>query len=74
MAISPFAPQTLAELPEIEGVRLAACEAGIRTPDDVAKLRAAGVHRILVGEHLLRQPDVGLALRDLMKPPPQDAD
>ena len=30
MAISPFAPQTLAEMPEIEGVRLAACEAGIR--------------------------------------------
>lgn len=30
MAISPFAPETLASLPPVEGVRLAACEAGIR--------------------------------------------
>jgi len=30
VSTSPFAPHTLAELPEIEGVRLAACEAGIR--------------------------------------------
>ena len=30
MSISPFAPERLAELPVIEGVRLAACEAGIR--------------------------------------------
>ena len=30
MSISPFAPRKLAELPAIEGVRLAACEAGIR--------------------------------------------
>lgn len=30
MKISPFAPSTLAHLPEIKGVSLAACEAGIR--------------------------------------------
>ena len=30
VSTSPFAPHTLAELPAIEGVRLAACEAGIR--------------------------------------------
>ncbi len=30
MSPSPFAPRTLAELPSIEGVRRAACEAGIR--------------------------------------------
>lgn len=30
MTISPFAPAKLAELPPIEGVKLAACEAGIR--------------------------------------------
>ncbi len=28
--VSPFAPQRLADMPPIEGVRLAACEAGIR--------------------------------------------
>ena len=30
MAVSPFAPESLADLPPVEGVRLAACEAGIR--------------------------------------------
>ncbi len=49
-------------------VRLRDClvsESGIRTPADVRRLRAAGVHRILVGEHLMRQEDVGAALRAL---------
>jgi len=41
-------------------------ESGIRTPADVARLRDVDVHRILVGEHLMRQPDVGAALRELM--------
>ena len=41
-------------------------ESGIRGPGDVARLRAAGVHAILVGEHLLRQPDVGAAVGNLM--------
>ena len=41
-------------------------ESGIKTPADVARLREAGVNRILVGEHLMRQPDVGQALRDLI--------
>jgi len=41
-------------------------ESGIRGADDVARLRAAGVHAILVGESLLRQPDVGAAVGNLM--------
>ncbi len=41
-------------------------ESGIRGADDVARLRAAGVHAILVGEHLLRQADLGAAVRELM--------
>lgn len=28
--VSPFAPQQLADMPPLEGVRFAACEAGIR--------------------------------------------
>ncbi|NCC49611.1 MAG: indole-3-glycerol phosphate synthase TrpC [Spartobacteria bacterium] len=42
-------------------------ESGIRSADDVARLRAGGVHGILVGEHLLRQQDVSGGLRDLMR-------
>jgi indole-3-glycerol phosphate synthase len=41
-------------------------ESGIRTRADVEKLLAHGVHRFLVGEHLMRQPDVGAALRELI--------
>lgn len=41
-------------------------ESGIRSADDVVKLRDAGVHGVLVGEHLLRQEDVGKAIKELM--------
>ncbi len=41
-------------------------ESGIRTADDVRRLRAAGVHAVLVGESLLRQPDLQEAVRNLM--------
>ena len=41
-------------------------ESGIRDADDVRALRAAGVHAVLVGEHLLRKPDLAGAVRDLM--------
>jgi indole-3-glycerol phosphate synthase len=41
-------------------------ESGIRTPDDLRRLRAHGVHIVLVGEHLMRQPDPGVALKQLL--------
>ncbi|MBN1269239.1 MAG: indole-3-glycerol phosphate synthase TrpC [Kiritimatiellae bacterium] len=41
-------------------------ESGIGSAKDVQKLKAAGVHAVLVGEHLLRQPDLAAAVRDLM--------
>jgi indole-3-glycerol phosphate synthase len=44
-------------------VRLA--ESGIRSPADVARLRAAGYEAFLVGETLLRHEDPEQALRDL---------
>lgn len=42
-------------------------ESGIRTADDVKMLRDAGISAILVGESLLRQADIGAAVRALMK-------
>jgi indole-3-glycerol phosphate synthase len=42
-------------------------ESGIRSADDVRRLRDAGVHAVLVGEHFLRQPDLNKAVRDLME-------
>jgi indole-3-glycerol phosphate synthase len=40
-------------------------ESGIRSRADVERLRAAGARAILVGETLLRSPDIGATLREL---------
>jgi indole-3-glycerol phosphate synthase len=41
-------------------------ESGIRTRADVERLEAAGVSAILVGESLMRQPDIGAAVERLL--------
>jgi indole-3-glycerol phosphate synthase len=41
-------------------------ESGIKTPEDVAQLKAAGAHAILVGESLLREASPGAAAAHLM--------
>ncbi len=41
-------------------------ESGIETRDQVVRLREAGVDAVLVGEHLMRHPDVGRKLRALL--------
>jgi indole-3-glycerol phosphate synthase len=46
--------------------RLVVGESGIRTADDVRRLRAAGVDAILVGETLMLAPDPKAALRELL--------
>jgi len=43
-------------------------ESGIRTRDDIERLRAAGFSAFLIGEELMRAGDEGAALRELMKP------
>ncbi|MFG0290124.1 MAG: indole-3-glycerol phosphate synthase TrpC [Rhodopirellula sp. JB044] len=46
--------------------RLVVGESGIRTHADVLHLKAAGVKGILVGESLMRQPDITQATRTLL--------
>lgn len=41
-------------------------ESGIRTATDVARLRTAGIDAMLVGESLMRQPDIGAAVDQLL--------
>ena len=41
-------------------------ESGIRTPADVERLHAAGVDAMLVGESLMREPDIGAAVDALL--------
>ncbi len=47
-------------------------ESGIRTRRDVERLEAAGVSAILVGETLMRAPDIGLAVERLLGLAPDD--
>lgn len=58
---------TLDLLPRLPGVEVVT-ESGIAMPADVARMRAAGVQRFLIGESLMRQPSPGDALRALIRP------
>jgi indole-3-glycerol phosphate synthase len=48
---------------------IAVAESGLRSHDDLKKLRAAGFDGFLIGEHLMLSPDPGAALRALLLPP-----
>ena len=50
---------------------IAVSESGIRTADEVAKLRAAGFDSFLVGTSLMLAPDPGSALAELLGGKPQ---
>jgi indole-3-glycerol phosphate synthase len=41
-------------------------ESGLKTPEDLARLRVAGFDAFLIGESLMRQPDPGAALESLL--------
>jgi indole-3-glycerol phosphate synthase len=57
---------TLRLVDMVEDTSVLVSESGIRDHADVQRLRQAGVNIILVGEHLMRQDDVGQALRSLI--------
>jgi indole-3-glycerol phosphate synthase len=41
-------------------------ESGISNSEEIARLRKAGFEAFLIGESLVRQPDPGAALADLL--------
>jgi indole-3-glycerol phosphate synthase len=55
--------ELIAEIPDS---CIAVCESGLRSHDDLVRLRAAGFDAFLIGEHLMTQPDPGAALRVLL--------
>jgi len=55
----------------VEDRSIIVSESGITSPADLARLRAAGINTVLVGEHLMRQPDQTLALTALFGIPPK---
>ncbi len=59
---------TLALKNAVPADRRLVAESGILAPDDVRRLRAAGIDAFLVGEALMRDPEPGAALRRLFFP------
>lgn len=49
------------------GKHIVVCESGIHSPDDISRVRRAGVHAFLIGEHLVNSDDPVSALRFLLK-------
>jgi indole-3-glycerol phosphate synthase len=60
---------TLDLLAGVPGDRLLVTESGILGREDVATMRAAGVHSFLVGEAFMRAADPGVALEALFGAP-----
>jgi indole-3-glycerol phosphate synthase len=44
-------------------------ESGLFTPHDLARLARSGVNAFLIGESLMRQPDVTAATRAILEKP-----
>ncbi|WP_413203485.1 indole-3-glycerol phosphate synthase TrpC [Rhodospirillum sp. A1_3_36] len=49
--------------------RVLVSESGLRTRNDLNRMARVGAQRFLIGEHLMRQPDVGMATRALIGAP-----
>jgi indole-3-glycerol phosphate synthase len=64
LCVDPDVHERLA--PALPQGAIAVAESGVRTAEDLRRLRAAGYHACLVGERLIAQPDPGMALRELV--------
>jgi indole-3-glycerol phosphate synthase len=58
---------TIDLLPRIPPEKLVVTESGIRTSDDVKRMRDADVHAFLVGEAFMRAPEPGVELQRLFE-------
>ncbi|HKB02390.1 MAG TPA: indole-3-glycerol phosphate synthase TrpC [Gemmataceae bacterium] len=64
---------TLGLLAKVPSDRVVVSESGIKTNADLKRLEAAGVKAVLVGESLMRAPDIGAALDELRGARPTSA-
>ncbi len=53
-------------LPQLPNPSKVVAESGLRESADLARMQRAGIRNGLIGEHLMRQPDPGAALSDLL--------
>ena len=61
------AETSMALIGRIPAIMVRVTESGISTREDIARLRKAGFDAFLIGESLMRQPDPGAALAELLK-------
>ncbi len=59
--------------PKIPRDRIVVAESGLNAPADLARLAGIGISTFLVGESLMRQPDVTAATRALLARAPRNA-
>lgn len=59
--------------PKIPRDRVVVAESGLNTPADLARLKRIGISTFLIGESLMRQPDVAAATRALLAREPRRA-
>jgi indole-3-glycerol phosphate synthase len=50
----------------IPGERFVVSESGTNTRQDIVRLRRSGAGAFLIGESLMREPDIGAKLRELL--------
>ena len=51
---------------QVPSTTLLVSESGIKTRADIDRVKSGGARAILVGETLMRSPDIGLAVDELM--------
>ncbi len=64
---------TFALLPDVPPAALVVAESGFRAREQLERLSAAGVHAVLIGEALMRSPDIEAACRGLTGAAPSPA-
>jgi indole-3-glycerol phosphate synthase len=60
---------TLRLAPLVPDDRMVVCESGLKGSDDLARMSAAGASCFLIGESLMREPDIEAATIDLLANP-----
>ena len=54
-------------VPQIPAGKVIIAESGVQKPEDVQRMKALGVHAVLIGEALMTVPDAGAKVRELFR-------